>query len=62
MARRPSSIRFNQSERQVIQAVARKSDTPWTRWVRNAALDRAARELQRDVPAFRNHDGRERDS
>lgn len=61
MARQPTTIRLNDSEKRILQAAAEKSGTPWTRWARNAALDRATRELQRDVPALRRQGRQDRD-
>lgn len=61
MARKPTTVRLNESEKSVLRAAARKSGTPWTRYVRNAALDAAARDLAGDVPALRRRQDRDRD-
>lgn len=61
MPREPTTIRLNQSERDVIQAAARKRGEGWTTYMRNKALDAAARDLERDVPALRRRQDREPD-
>lgn len=59
MARTPTTVRLNDAERDVLRAAARRTGTPYTRLLREAALDRAVNVLHRDVEQVRPSGSRE---
>lgn len=45
-----ASLRISDRERALVQAAAEAQDTPWTAYLREAAVQQAARDLAGDQP------------